>query len=222
MRLKFLLVLPFILFSSLSYAQEGGIKLDIKGGKSVATGYFGALSIEGFHSLEKSFSIKGGIECNTEGHFTVEARPSYFYDFASGRLHAEALLHYAPHSSIHNYALGGGVGFTAKYINITMGYYYRTIASGDDRIDEPFNIYYEFGVNCLPSIANWDLKFSISNNRIFELERHFQPSFFLDAWWYPSQKIGVTLGVSYKPAGMFNITSDFYQLYSNIGVCYKW
>jgi hypothetical protein len=54
------------------------------------------------------------------------------------------------------------------------------------------------------------------------LERHYQPSFAVEVWWYPNEKWGVQLGANYKPAGMFNISSDYYQMYGNIGVCYKW
>jgi hypothetical protein len=222
MKQKYLFILTLMLFSTLAHAQRGGVSLNVKGGKNAVTGYFGAFSVEGFHSLEKNFSVKGGVQCTTNGNFAVEAHPSYFYDFASLRLHVEALLHYAPQSTFHNIAVGVGLGFRARYIHMTLGYYHRTIKSGNDRLDEPFNIYYELGVNCLPSIARWDLVLSISNSRLFELERHYQPSFGIDGWWYPSERIGVTLGLSYKPAGMFNITSEFNQLYSNLGVCCRW
>lgn len=222
MKLKYFFALLLLSLGTLSHAQESGLRLNIKGGNNAALGHYGALSVEGYHSLKKSFQVKGGIQCNTLGNFAVEARPSYFYDFAAGRLHAEALLHYAPNSTIHNIAFGAGVGFTSRYVNITLGYYYRTITAGKERIKEPFNIYYELGVSCLPTIQNWDLILSVSNNRIFELERHYQPSFMIDGWWYPTKRMGVTLGVSYKPAGIFNISSDYYQLYTNIGVCYKW
>ena len=222
MKFKHYLALLLIPLCALSYAQESEVRLNIKGGNNAAWGGYGALSVEAHHSLKKSFSVKGGIQCNTLGNVVIEARPSYFHDFSIGRLHAEALLYYAPKSKIHNYAFGAGVGFTARYVYITMGYYYRAIAQGKESLREPFNIYYELGINCLPSIPKWDLTLSISNNRIFELERHYQPSFTIDGWWYPLEKVGVTLGVTYKPAGIFHISSDYYQFYTNVGVCYKW
>lgn len=222
MRFRHILTLLFLSLCTLSHAQESMVGLNLKGGNNATFGYYGALSIEGHHSMKDYFSVKGGIQCNTVGDFAAEARPAYFHDFAKGRLQIEALLHYAPSSSIHNYALGAGVGFAARYINVNLGYYYRGIASDGDSFCEPFNIYYEFGVSCLPSIPDWDLMVSITNSRLLELERHFQPSFTIDGWWYPSEKSGITLGVSCKPAGMFNITSDYYQLYINVGACYRW
>ena len=222
MKLKYFFALLLLSLGTLSHARESGLRLNIKGGNNAALGHYGALSVEGYHSLKKSFQVKGGIQCNTLGNFAVEARPSYFYDFAAGRLHAEALLHYAPNSTIHNIAFGAGVGFTSRYVNITLGYYYRTITAGKESIKEPFNIYYELGVNCLPTIQNWDLILSISNNRIFELERHYQPSFIATCMYYPRPYLGLSIGIGCKPSGMFHLSADYYQSFVNLGVCYRW
>ena len=89
-------------------------------------------------------------------------------------------------------------------------------------ICEPFNIYYELGICCIPKCKQWDLNLILTNSRHFEIERHYQPSFAIDTWWYPNDKFALQFGVNYKPAGIFNISSEFYQLYANIGVCYKW
>ena len=103
-----------------------------------------------------------------------------------------------------------------------MGYYSRAMMQGGDTINEQFNIYYELGIRCLPKLEKGDLNVIFTNSRIFELERHYQPSFAVEGWWYPTDKWGLQVGVNYKPAGMFNISSDFYQVYGNVGVCYKW
>ena len=222
MRLKILILSLLLSFAAFLPAQEGNLNLNLKGGNNAALGYFAALSLDACHSMEKYFSVEGGFQYNSLKGFVAEARPACFYDFSAGRLSVEALLHYSPYSGIHNYALGGGVSFDSRYISATLGYYYRAFATDGNTLSEPFNIYYGLTVNCLPTVSKWDLKFSLSNSRIFELERHYQPSLFVDAWWYPADKYGITLGVCYKPAGMFNLSSDYYQLYANIGGCYRW
>ena len=68
----------------------------------------------------------------------------------------------------------------------------------------------------------WDLFLSITNNELFELERHFQPSFIAECFYYPTQKIGVPFGLGCKPAGMFNMSADYYQSYLKTGLCYRW
>lgn len=222
MSLRHFLVLLFLSLTILSYAQEGQVNLNLKNGNNVALGYYAALSVEAHHCFQEGFSITGGAQYNNKGHFMTEARPAYFHKFVAGVMHVETLLHYILKSNIHNYAFGAGIGFTARYVYLKLGYYYRAFAIGSSIISEPFNIYYEFGVSCLPRLPKWDLKVSISNSRIFELERHYQPSLFVDAWWYPSKRTGVTLGVSYKTAGMFNMSCDYDQFYINTGIHYKW
>ncbi|MBO7231418.1 MAG: hypothetical protein J6V20_08465 [Bacteroidaceae bacterium] len=222
MRHKYILLLLFSVFSSLLYAQDNTVELSVKGGNNMALGNFVALSIDANTVPCKSFSLKGGLQYNFSSDFVAEVRPAYFYDLPKMRLSVEALVHYQPLNNIHNVAAGGGFGLRTRYLWATLGYYHRSITSGKSRFCEPFNLYYEFGVNVLPSVEICDLMFSISNSRIFDLERHYQPSLIVDCMLYPIEKWGVVLGACYKPAGMFNLSSDYYQFYANIGVCYKW
>lgn len=214
--------IPFIFIANILLAQGGYVKLDIKGGNNTSLGNFASISLKASHCINSSFVIEGGGQYNTAKGFVTELRPSYHHNFKSGRLHIEALTHYAPYSNIHNYAFGGGIGYTARCFWATLGYYHRTIQSSGSSFNEPFNIYYELGISFLPQIAKWDLTISFTNSRIFELERHYQPTFSLDCWWHPNERISTTLGVHYKPAGMFHLTSDYYKFYANIGICYKW
>lgn len=83
-------------------------------------------------------------------------------------------------------------------------------------------MYYALRVRLLQENRAWNVHLTITNNEIFELERHYQPSFMAECFYYPTPKWGVSLGVGCKPAGIFNISSDYYQSYLKTGVCYKW
>lgn len=212
-----------ILLSSLTLkAQEGKALLGIRAGHSAPFGGFAAASLEAEHSLERYFSITGGALYSTIGKAAVELRPSYFHDFECGRLSAEILLHSTNLSSFTNLAIGSGIGFKGKWVDIKLGYYYRMYGNNNGWLKEPLNIYYEFGVNCLPKSEKWDLRLSVSNNEILELERHYQPSYIIQGWYYPGDRIGITLGLNYKPAGTFHLSVDYYQFHSKVGICYRW
>lgn len=215
-------ILLLLVCSKSSNAQEGSVHLGVKAGYSAPFGGFAAESIEADHSFKKIFSLAGGVQYNSIGKRSVELRPSYFHDFNCGRLSAEILMHYNNISSVNNYALGGGLSFKGISLFARLGYYYRVLASNKSYIKEPFNLYYELGISCLPMIQKWDLNLMITNCEIFELERHFQLSYIIQGWYYPIEKIGITLGVSYKPAGMFNMTTDRYRISSKLGVSYRW
>ena len=203
-------------------AQSGDVTIGAKGGNSALFGAFGAVSAEAKYAAKDYFAIRGGAQYNTYGRVATEVRPQYFHDLSFGRVSAEVLFNYTYQSSLNSYAIGCGASLDVRYIWVTLGYYYRTMTMGGDKLNEPFNIYYELGIRCLPKLEKGDLNVILTNSRVFELERHYQPSFAIEGWWYPTEKWGVQLGVNYKPAGMFNISSDFYQVYGNVGVCYKW
>lgn len=203
-------------------AQEGSVLLGVRAGYSAPFGGFSALSVEADHSFKQNISLTGGVQYNSIGKTAIEMRPSYFHEFDRGRLSAEVLMHCTNMSSITNTAIGAGVGFKGRFLYARLGYYYRILGSKNSTIKEPFNIYYELGVTCLPKVPKWDLDLLITNCEIFELERHFQLSYIIQGWYYPTDNIGVTLGASYKPAGMFNMSTDHYRFLSKLGVSYRW
>lgn len=224
MRKIYIIATALLLLSNPTFlkAQEGSVTLGIRAGYSAPFGGFSSVSVEADHSFKQNFALRGGVQYNSIGKTSIEMLPSYYHDFDCGRLSAEILMHFTNLSSITNSAIGAGVGFEGKILSARLGYYYRLLGSYNDLIKEPFNIYYELGVSCLPRVPKWDLDLMITNCENFELERHFQLSYIIQGWYYPIDKIGVTLGVSYKPAGMFNMTTDHYRFASRIGVSYKW
>ena len=207
---------------SSSQAQSGDVSLGAKGGYCAPFGSFAAVSVQAKYAAAKHFALRGGTQYNTIARTTAEVRPQYFHDFNFGRISAELLFNYTYQSRLNSYALGCGATLDILHIWATLGYYHRTMTMTSDKVCEPFNIYYELGIRCLPRREKWDLNVILTNSQLLELERHYQPSVAVEAWWYPLEKMGIQAGVNYKPAGMFNISSDYYQFYANVGVCYRW
>lgn len=222
--MKRLSLLILLVASYVATAQGQGIDLTIsgKGGNNTLYGYYGAVAAAVDYESDIHFAIRGGAQYSTIGRVAAECRPRYYHDFDFGRVSGEILLGYTYQSSLNNYMAGVGASLDIECIWLTLGYYLRTMTMGADYIFEPFNIYYELGIRCLHKVEKWDLNITFTNSQLFEIERHYQPSFALDAWWYPVERLGLQLGLNYKPAGMFNISSDYYQLYGNVGVCVRW
>lgn len=216
------LLLMLVGCSVLLRAQDGQIGAGVRVGNIATFGTFGALTVEGNHHFNNSLAVEGGVMHTTYERTVAEMRPSYSLDVPFDTLHFEALLHYAGQNGINNYVVGGGVGIEVGHFWATAGYYHRTLQSGSDHLAEPFNLYYSFGVSCLPQVEDWDLEVEFSNSRLLLLDRHYLPSLAVDGWWHYSDKVGVNLGVCYTPTGIFHISSDFYRLYTTLGVCYKW
>lgn len=217
-----ILTLLLLLISGVIYAQEGHIELGARVGNNAAMGDFSAITLKGEHNFGANFSLEGGILQSSYGRVATEVHPAYRHNVGFGTLHFEGLAHYAAQNSLHTYALGGGVGLTTKHFFASFGYYFRALGSASERLTEPFNLYYEFGVSCLPEVEDWDLMVTFSNSHPLDLDRHYQPSLAAEGVWHLSERLGATLGICYKPTGIFHISTDYYQLYTNFGVCYKW
>jgi len=119
-------------------------------------------------------------------------------------------------------AAGAGVETSGRWVAVRLGYYYHLYGQRGENIKEPFNIYYELRVNLLPMLESWDLQLAITNNERFELERHYQPTYLAECRYDMKDYLGLTMGVGYKPAGVFNLTADYYQSFINLGICYRW
>ena len=223
MRIKhFIFTTAFLLSGFFLKAQEDELILGLRLGQNASLGNFAAVSLETDQHLNDSFGISGGLQYSTLGKTSIEARPAYIHDFRWGNLSAEVLLSYTNMRSVNSYAAGAGIGLGGKWVGVKFGYFYRMFGNGSSRITEPFNIYYELCLNLLPMKNDWKLDFYITNNEIFELERHYQPSFIAQCCYYPLEYLGVSLSLGCKPAGMFNMSADYYQSFLKLGVCYRW
>lgn len=217
-------LLPLSAMAKRPFVETGCVtSLELQGGNSAVWGWYGAVGMSAYYSLPQYFAVQGGVQYNMTNCVVADVRPAFIYHIASGRLHIEALCHYTMvQHSAQSLCFGAGVGFTGKYIWCNAGYYYRTLGISALTVAEPFNIYYELGVNCLPNVDSWDLTVAVTNSNMYDLERHYQPSLQVDACWHTTPSLGLLCGVRYKPAGMFNLSSDYYQLSVNVGVVYRW
>ena len=221
-KLRILLTLLLVSGSLILNAQDDEFKVGLRAGQNTIFGGFAAVSLETVQTFSSNFSLNGGLQYNTIGKTTLEARPAYNMPFEWGKLSVEALATYTNLSSIDNFAAGAGAAVDTRSVSARLGYYCRLYCGHSDKIIEPFNLYYELCVHFLKNIENWNLDFKITNCEIFELERHFQPSFIAEGSFYLSSKLGLSFGVGCKPSGMFNMSADYYQSYLKTGVCYRW
>jgi hypothetical protein len=202
--------------------KENEVTVGLRAGHNAAFGGFAAMSVETYQTIRGGLAISGGVQYNTIGKTTLEARPAYTIGFDWGRLTPELLLTYTDLASTGSFAAGAGLGADFGRVSAKLGYYYHTFGGHGGWITEPFNIYYELNVHLLKKVEDWKVDLTITNNEMFELERHYQPSFIAWCCHYPTDRLGISFGIGCKPAGMFHMSADYYQTYIKTGVCYRW
>lgn len=220
--LNFLLIFFLALQAISLNAQEDEITVKIRTGHNASFGGFGAVSLETVQNFDSGFLFSGGVQYNTIGRTALEARPAWSVNYNWGVVSAEALLTYRHLASVNSFAAGAGASISGKLVGFKLGYYYHMYGHGGESIKEPFNLYYELLINLLPMVEAWDLQLAITNSEIFELERHYQPTFIAQCRYDLNERLGFSMGIGCKPAGMFHLSADYYQSFLNLGVCYKW
>jgi hypothetical protein len=220
--IKFLLILLLASHTVSMNAHDDEMTVKIRTGHNASFGGFGAVSLETVQNFDRGFQLSGGIQYNTIGRTALEARPAWSVNYNWGVVSAEALLTYRHLASVNSFAAGAGASISGKWVGFKLGYYYHMYGHGGESINEPFNIYYELLINLLPMVKAWDLQLAITNSEIFELERHYQPTFIAQCRYDLNERLGFSMGIGCKPAGMFHLSADYYQSFLNLGVCYKW
>ena len=222
-KVRLLLTLYLLTFCPFALkAQDDEVMARLQAGHNAAFGGFAALSLETVQTFGKKMSVCGGVQYNTIGKTAVEIRPAYHVNLDWGKLSAEALATYTNLTQVNCLSVGAGARVDSKSISGRLGYYYRLFGGEGGTITEPFNIYYECILHLLRKLDNWKLDLVITNNEIFELERHYQPSFIVESFYYPTNRLGISFGIGYKPAGIFHLSADNYQSYIKTGICYRW
>ena len=203
-------------------AQDNELMIKLRTGHNSSFGGFAAFSLETAHNFGQNIQLSGGVQYSTIGRTALELRPSYTIDYLWGRMSAETLLSYRNLSTLNSYAFGLGTEISIRWLTLKLGYYYHLYGHVGERIKEPFNIYYELSAELVPTLESWDIHLIITNNEIFELERHYQPTFIAQCTHELTESLVLTMGTGYKPTGMFHLSADYYQYFLNLGLCYKW
>ena len=198
------------------------IMFGIRAGHNAVFGNFSAVALQTEQILGDDFLLDAGVQYNTLGKVALEARQSYDIHFDWGELLPEAMVAYSNFSSINSLAIGAGAKAYFGRLSAKLGYYYHLYGNQANMITEPFNIYYEFCVDILHKMESWALDLILTNCEPFELERHYQPSFIAECHHAFGKNLSLSLGIGYKPSGMFNISADYYQSFIKTGLCYRW
>ena len=218
-------ILAILLMASCTFAtsaQDNELTIRLRTGHNASSGGFAAFSLETFQNFSSRFQLSGGVQYSTIGKTSLEARPTFFKGYDWGNISVETLFTYRNLASVNSFAAGAGAGISSRWVSARLGYYYHLYGHDGEFIKEPFNIYYELILNLLPILESWDLQLFITNNEMFELERHYQPSFIAQCTYDFKDHLGLSIGIGCKPAGMFNLAADYYQSFLNLGLCYRW
>lgn len=203
---------------------QGGVALEGSWGYNTHFGQWGAAAVSARHAMPRHFQIRGGVRIISYPAFAADLRPAYFHELNCGRITAGPVVSWLHQSGTDNICAGIGAGMQMRHWSFSLGWYHRTIRAAGYRrgLTEPSNLLYEIAANVMPPEHRWNILAAITNSALTAVERAYQPTVALTGVWHPSTHTGIWLRAEYKPAGVFNMSHNYYQSSLNLGFEYAW
>jgi hypothetical protein len=96
-----------------------------------------------------------------------------------------------------------------------------TFHTDDELIVEPFNVIYRVKAFVRPQTSPWNISLCVANIDNYQVERVWQPMFYLGGWYDINNNWRVRLSGKYKLAGMFHLNAHYYGAEVRTGVEYR-
>ena len=203
---------------------EGGVAVEGRWGFNTHFGTWGSATVMARHTLPYNLRVRGGVRYTSFPAAGADLRPAWFHEFGCGRLVVEGTVSWMRQSRTDNICAGIGAGMELRRWWFMAGWYHRTISAAgySHTLSEPANLLYDVGVRVLAPESRWNILASLSNSSLLAVERAYQPTLAVRGLWYPGSRTGLWLEAAYKPAGLFNLSHNYYQSSLNIGFEYSW
>lgn len=188
------------------------------------------VDIQALMPINPHFEMEAKVQLSTANVHTgaLLLRPKF--ELPVGELFLETDLMYRAiaRNKVGDITAAVGLGYRMDYVSVTIGSFCRVIDdwqrswfSNETYVVEPFNLLYRVEAFCRPQDNNWNLSFMISNIDDYQMERMWQPAFFIGAWYDVNEHWRIRFGAQCKPAGMFHLDAAFYGAYLRAGFNYR-
>ena len=193
-------------------------------------GHMGNVDIFAHMPVVKNLQLDARMQYQSANVFTgaVVVRPTI--DLPVGQLFAETEVLYKGvfRNRIHDFNAALSVGWRFDYVAVQIGGFMRVMDSWDcswhseDTYEvEPFNLLYRLEVFARPQTNNWNISVALSNKDDWQMERMWQPMFFLHSRYDIDEHWRVHLDGQMKITGMFHLNATFYAAYLRAGFSYR-
>ncbi len=182
---------------------------------------YGGGSIDGFLPVCRYFEADAGIMELSSGVFSccATARPKLQLPVGELFLDGTVFYRFLYDCSISESVAAVSFGYRMDYVSAQAGIFSRRMTS-TEHITEPVNLLYRLSLSVRPASSNWNIGGGGTNCSLYEYEREWQPSFFLDGYYGMSPHLRVNAEIYMKPAGMMHLLASFYGIRCSAGLSY--
>lgn len=236
MKTKLLLLIVACSLSMLAWAQvqpgdtQYSVSLHVGYGHNLTYGSYANVDIDAYLPINPHFDMQASVRTSTADFYTagVQLRPKFILPVGELYLEDRLMLRFMARDSFRDFVHALSLGYKMQYINVQVGMSNRIITplpyvnhSEDAMVLEPFDAVYRVEAFVRPQTSPWNISLCISNMDNYQVERMWQPMFYLGGWYDVNEHWRVRLSGKCKLAGMFHLNAHYYGAEIRAGVEYR-
>lgn len=219
------------LFSNpLCASEQYSISLDMGYGHNLTYGSFANFDLGAYMPLNTHFEMQANVRMSTANTYAVgvQMRPKFALPVGEMYIEDRLLTSFIRREQFLDFVHALSVGYRMQYVNVQLGMTNRVmlpptyeLSSGDTFVCEPFDLLYRLEVYVRPAISVWNLSLALANVDEYQIERMWQPMFYLGGWYDIDEHWRISLNGKLKLAGMFHLNAHYYASEVRVGAEYK-
>ena len=232
----FVFALCSLLFVSVATAQVQpgdttySMSLHVGYGHNLTYGSYANFDIDAFLPINPHFDMQANIRTSTANFHTVgvQLRPKFILPVGELYLEDRVMARWVSRDDFNDFVHALSLGYKMQYVNVQVGMSTRIIIpqpyvfrSEDEMILEPFNVIYRVEAFVRPRTSPWNISLCVANIDNYQVERVWQPMFYLGGWYDINDHWRVRLSGKYKLAGMFHLNAHYYGAELRAGAEYR-
>ena len=219
------------LFSNpLCASEQYSISLDMGYGHNLTYGSFANFDLGAYMPLNTHFEMQANVRMSTANTYAVgvQMRPKFALPVGEMYIEDRLLTSFIRREQFLDFVHALSVGYRMQYVNVQLGMTNRVmlpptyeLRSGDTFVCEPFDLLYRLEVYVRPATSVWNLSLALANVDEYQIERMWQPMFYLGGWYDIDKHWRISLNGKLKLAGMFHLNAHYYASEVRVGAEYK-
>lgn len=231
-----ILILVFLCIAPNSMAQvqyganQYAVSLHAGYGHNLTYGSMANFDLDAYMPLHQHFDMQANLRASTADFYTlgVQLRPKFALPVGELYLEDRILARWIVRDDVNDFVHALSIGYMMQYVNVQVGMATRLIIpqpyewkSAGEIICEPFNVIYRVEAFVRPCVSPWNISLCIANIDNYQVERVWQPMFYLGGWYDVNSHWRVRLSGKMKLAGMFHLNAHYYASDIRAGVEYR-
>ena len=210
--------------------EQYAVSLHVGYGHNLTYGSHANFDIDAYLPINKHFDMQASVRTSTANFYTagVQLRPKFVLPVGELYLEDRLMMRWVNRDSFRDFVHAFSVGYKMQYVNVQVGMANRIITplpytkrSEDEMILEPFDAVYRVEAFVRPQTSSWNISLCLSNMDNYQVERMWQPMFYLGGWYDVNEHWRIRLSGKMKLAGMFHLNAHYYGAELRAGAEYR-